>query len=210
MKKIPKGEWENFSVPTDSLIYNDCFWWNMKWYDWPDKNRELDGNLPQQSAYGTEVPYGRKFGHPSRGRFASNQSCEVSYWTNNYDLAVEETKQKNQNQYGIPAQRSLKNGASILKLDDEQCAFLLSLEKYEMVDNPTLFFEKLCELGKDVYPITHAIADLAYQHGFKGMLYKSSKADAIPGKMDKVAVQFNCLVLYQEDAILECQYEGTG
>lgn len=205
MSRISDGDWTTFRANSKDM-YNEGRWWNLGWYIWKDPGRSLDGSVMQTKIISgnrliTEIPDDRRLGFPSLGRFACSGG-ENCWLAADYEIAVAESIQSGK--YGFPVSRGVVPGTWILDVSHGDCAVLQTLEKLDIIDNREEFFSILCsnrpDKEREIYPITHAIADSAHAHGYKGILFRSAEFQHISqgGISD-----FNCLVVFEKSVLLE-------
>ncbi|GEM_PF-4427191 len=194
-------------------------WLNLKFYE---RNNDSDsGFLPQKIKVGEgvvkEIPYHRKHSHySSAGRFALEQH-EVSYWARDHAIATcEATPLLRNNEsltnsnflkccdgsvnpdpesYGYLTHCTVKPGTPILDLYSENSLFFDLLKQRGLDPNVKFQGSVLFSRDERVYPVTQAIAEIAFKHNFGGLLYKS-----VRGPMDCNYSDF-CLVLFGEGFI---------
>jgi hypothetical protein len=206
---VPKSEWQEFSVSEKGtyykVIYGKGRWCNLAWYRNPDSNQSPDGSMEQRMELqdGTvicERPDNRKFGYPSSARFALLSGKENSYWTADCGTSVAETEQPDK--YAFLLHKTLMQGTAILDIHTSDCKFLLSLQSLGVIQNNQEFFSFLCGgVEKNlVYPITHAISEIAYCSGYKGVLYQSARIRDIK---QKGISDFNCLVVFERAVLCD-------
>ena len=193
------------SKDNNSDIYQTA-WWNMKWYNWQDKRNRLNGSQLQSFNFKndkiSEIPYNKKYGYPSDGRFSSS-SNEISYWTNNYDLAVLESKKWN-NQYGFPANRFIRKATKLLDLSSIASTFLEIMKKENLIEDILPFYtDTLLGDNDEDIRITKTIGQAAFKKGFHGIIWQSAKLKDLMKQLGGQVCQKYCMVLFYEYYLLE-------
>jgi hypothetical protein len=179
-------------------------WWNMKWYDWPNKEIRPSGNQLQtfhlKNELISEIPDERKIGYASCRRFSSS-SNENSYWTNNYDLAVLESN-RNNDQFGFLKAKFIKEGSEIFDLGSHTCALLKMLEKENLIENTSTFYEETLQgiRDEDIF-ITRNIGEAAYKKGYSGIIWQSIKVEELMKTLGGQICQRYYIVLYSDDCL---------
>lgn len=172
-------------------------WWNIKFYK---RTGNEDGSKPQTFIRKTgeaiiECPYNRETAFLSQGRFALTDN-PTSYWASSWLTVICEsipefredsnlTDEKiapylkgkhdpNKKDYGYNLTQYFKNETPLLNLTDPNTPFFSMIEKYDLWKDANSFFnEVIFSRDEKAYPLTQAIADLAYKNGYYGIKYKS-------------------------------------
>jgi hypothetical protein len=205
LASIPDEEWFRFGA--HESLYRDCEWWNVKFYPGAD----APGDLPRQTRHGTpEVPYGRHFAYPSRGRFAPTGK-DVSWWARDHGVATCETDPNFRNnppldgaeyfrrltalpsepvnQYGYPEPRKIFSTARFLDLTREDQGFFESAARHGLCVSAGEFRRFLKSRGEAAYPASWAISNVAMRQGYIGVIYSSSRAPS--GMFDHIMACFD-------------------
>ncbi len=209
---LNEDDWKSFQLiqVEGRLDIFELDWWNTKWYEWDDIFSEEDAFNSRQFQLNNEtileeIPIERRFGHPSRGRFACPQSNEVSFWSDNLQIADIETRRNEINdKMGVPLSRCIHRQAKLLDLLEPDCRFLKHLRELEIIPNEKDFYSLLTSEDRSIYPVTHAIAHKAFEHDYDGILFKSSRLPYL--KPRGIHVQFRCIALYKENLIYKRNY----
>ena len=201
-------------------------WCNLKFYE---KSHENDGLQPQalrlkNGRNTTEIPYKRNLYRPSSGRFGFGEEStkNVIYLAGSWLTATCEAMPSfrenpnipdkdmvnymhgelitDTNIFGYPINLYLSREVILLNVEDPNSPFLKFIEKHKLWESAHSFYQQIVfSQDSKIYPITHAITEVAYAHGFDGIKFKSVRKPRNSTFRDSEG----CLVLYKPDSVID-------
>jgi hypothetical protein len=189
LEKIPQKDWwELLELSKSHEFSYKHHWWHARY-------REED------------APFARL----SNGRFALGDH-PVSYWAGDYELARVEATEELREDSNLTFHKTLihvsaaklyslcyclKKGTPLLDLTEAGGPFLLKIEELHICSSPVFVKKVLEERRRRVYPITQAIAEAAFDHGFGGIVWRSVRSP-----IDVILGTDTCLVLFDEGSLI--------
>jgi len=201
-------------------------WCHLKFYE---KSQDNNGLQPQtlklkNGRYAKEIPYERNLYYPSSGRFGFGKESEknVIYLAGSWLTATCETMPSfrknpnisdedmvnymhgeliaNPNIFGYPINLYLLKEIVLLNVENPNSPFFEFIKKYNLWESGYSFYHQIV-LSRDskIYPITHAIAEVAYAHGFDGIKFKSVRKPPNSTFRDSEV----CIALYKPDSVID-------
>lgn len=190
LEKIPQKDWsELLELSKTRESFYKYLWRHAKY-------REEEGPLA----------------HLSTGRFALEDQL-VSYWAGDSEIARNEITEELREDSNLTFHKMLnhvsedklyslccrvKQGTPLLDLTGADSPFLLKIEKLQICNSAIFVKKVLEERRKRVYPITQAIAGVAFIHGFGGIVWKSVRSP-----IDVNLCPESCLVLFDEANLID-------
>jgi hypothetical protein len=184
---IPSKEWSNFSMVTPDGRRSpfEKLWWNLSF----DSQR---------------------FRKSYRGRFALGHLIKVCYLASDQSITVAETSAILRQddhltlnkiiEFVFPKPMKLSPsfrlnlGISLLDLTSPDAPFLRALEYHKIISDRIHFYNEVITGRKpSCYPITQAIAHMAFRHQFAGIIWKSARQPT-----DWKVASSDCLVLFHD------------
>jgi hypothetical protein len=217
LNRVTEEDWGEVLKKQDSRrrnYYSTLNLWNVKYYygNAEDYNGEGTYKIVNQNNY--ENPSKRKLFYLSKGRFAPPK-VPVSYWSFTYPTAkVEATKELKENSYTLkegiesyrvnqvlhPIVKWLKLDFPILDLAyiRRTTPFIDLITKCNVNDKRSFVDTIILGTDSHVYPLTQAIAQKAFENGFKGIIWESARHPN-----DGILCGNISLVLFSEDGLID-------
>jgi RES domain len=195
-------------------FYSSIQLWNVKHYYGNAEEYDNKSLYRVVNRDECEVPLERKLFYKSKdGRFAPPE-VPISYWSFTYLTAkveaTDELKNKGyslkesikyyrKNQFTHEIQRFLKYDIPILDLANKKrkIPFIDLIKKYNIYKEQLFIDEIVDGTDSSVYPATQAIAQKAFENGFKGIIWESSR---YPN--DVILCGNISLVVFSEDGLM--------
>jgi hypothetical protein len=211
---IPSYEFEELKKkrPEKKRSLFKLHWWHDKLYERKSTNEVLNGNDEQifKNGINPEIPYKRRFGYKSKGRFAPRECSSVSYWGGNLPVTRSETTEIRHidnptlervinyktKKYSIPlGPFHILRNTPIVDLRSKDSPFLNLLLKHKVINSREEFYNDIIN-SKDevVYSITQIIGDIVFKYNIGGIIYASVRAPK-----DFYSSDHRCLIIFKDE-----------